>query len=152
MAIWSKPLRWVKSKIRPARPAPPPPPPPEPPRRRPPREPEPPDDSTFDRLHLAYLAGRLRDLGMDSGTAAHGNSTHSPEGIDVLVQEIGAKNAIKVLDQQLDRVREWLANGTKVGDGWDSQAKAQIKRYTPKGQLPNYTALMPFWWYHPTRP
>jgi len=152
MAIWSRPLKWVKSKIRPARPAPPGPPP-EPPRRpprQPPRQPEPPDDGTFDRLHLAYLAGRLRELGMDNVTA---------DAVDALVQEIGAKNAIRVLDKALERVRDYVADRpSPFADSddpfseWEDDAKDDIKRYTPKGQLPNYRALMPFWWYHPTRP
>jgi hypothetical protein len=142
MAIWSRPLKWVKSKIRPARPAPPAPPPPG---RRPP--PPPPDDGAFDRLHYAYLVGRLRELGMDS------------VDYDVLAQELGLKNAIKVLDKTLDRVRDHIADRPSPFAGednrleaWEDDAEDDIKRYTPKGQLPNYRALMPFWWYHPTHP
>jgi hypothetical protein len=162
MAIWSRPLKWVKSKIvKPrAQPPAPPPQPPKPPPAPPRREPEPPDDNAFNRLHAYYIASRIADLGMDSREHGQtGAGIYSHEEIDALIARIGAKNAIKVLDQQLARVRDYLKNGTSPfsdsddrASAWEKEMHAQIKRYTPKGELPNYTQLMPFWWYHPTRP
>lgn len=101
-------------------------------------------------MHARYIAGRLRELGME---------TYSPGAVDELIDEIGAANAVRVLDKSLERTRNYIKDGSPAfpddahpDQAWEADMHKDIRRYTPKGQMPNFRSLEPFWWYHPTRP